>query len=64
MPRVAGVGDLGPGVAQLGEQLGDFLDLGRVLLDRRLDQVPAAEGVDALQAAGDLAAALVVERDR
>src|SRR3954447_19378456 len=57
-------GDLRPSLAELAEQLGDLLDLVRVLLGGRLDQVAAAEGVDALQAAGDLPSALVVERDR
>src|SRR5215207_1297680 len=57
-------GDLRPSLAKLAEQLGDLLDLVRILLGGRLDQVTAAEGVDALQTAGDLTAALVVERDR
>src|SRR3954470_11712121 len=57
-------GDLGPGLAQLAEEFRDLVDLRRVLLERSLDQVPAAERVDALQTAGDLATLLVVERDR
>src|SRR6185312_7096859 len=53
--------DRRPGVAQLTEHRADPVDLGRIAIEPRLEQIALAEHVDRLQAGRDLASLLHVQ---